>query len=94
VEDVMPESELERLAEKIDKLVEELKAAKSDRHSVSSEKKKLEEKAAHLEKQLRQLQKEGEHTSELSAQNKAYRKKQALLKTKVISMLARIEAMQ
>jgi outer membrane murein-binding lipoprotein Lpp len=90
----MPESELERLAETVDRLVEELKAARSDRQNVSSDKRKLEEKVAQLEKQLRQLQKEGEHTSELLAQNKAYKKKHALLKSKVVSMLAKVEAMQ
>ncbi|HVP57992.1 MAG TPA: hypothetical protein VMU02_07815 [bacterium] len=82
------------MADKIDKLVDDLKASKSDKHSALSDKRKLEEKVAHLEKQLRQLQKEGEHTSELSAQNKAYRKQHALLKSKVISMLAKVEAMQ
>jgi uncharacterized coiled-coil DUF342 family protein len=90
----MPASELDRLAEKIDKLVDELKVSRSDKQSVSSEKRKLEEKVAHLEKQLRQLQKEGEHTSELLAQNKAFRKKHALLKSKIVSMLAKVEAMQ
>ena len=90
----MQTSELERLAEKIDKLVEELKTSKSQGHTLIAEKKKLEEKVAQLEKQLRQFQKEGDETSELLAQIKAYRKRNALLKSKVISMLAKVEALQ
>jgi ABC-type transporter Mla subunit MlaD len=87
-------SELERLAEKIDKLVEDLKTAKSQSHTLVADKKKLEEKVAQLEKQLRQFQKEGDETGELLAQIKAYRKRNALLKSKVISILAKVEALQ
>jgi predicted nucleic acid-binding Zn-ribbon protein len=90
----MPIKELERLADKLDNLVEDLKAVRLEHHNALSEKKKVEEKVAHLEKQLRQFQKEGDHADELSSQNKAHKRRNALLKSKVASMLAKVEGMQ
>jgi predicted nucleic acid-binding Zn-ribbon protein len=90
----MPVKELERLADKLDKLVEEIRTIRLEHHNALSEKKKVEEKVAHLEKQLRQFQKEGDHAEELSSQTKAYKRKHALLKSKVASMLAKVEGMQ
>lgn len=90
----MQTGDFDRLAEKIDKLVEDLKRARAESHGLGADKKKLEEKVASLEKQVRQSQKEGDHLAELLAQNKAYRKKNALLKSRVVSMLAKIESLQ
>ncbi len=90
----MPINELERLAERVEKLVEDLKATRSESHHILSEKKKLEEKVASLEKQMRQFQKEGDQIGELLAQNKAHKKKNVLLKSKVVSMLAKVEGLQ
>lgn len=91
---MMPTGELERLAEKVENLVEDLKRARTEGHNLVAEKRRLEENLAHLDKQLRQSQKEGDQSEELVAQNKAYKKKQALLKSKVVSMLAKVEALQ
>jgi septal ring factor EnvC (AmiA/AmiB activator) len=90
----MNSTELERLADKVEKLVEDLKAARVERQSLLAERKKLEEKMSGLEKHLRLSQKEGSHLSELIAQNKAYRKKSVALKSKVVSMLAKVEGLQ
>jgi hypothetical protein len=91
---VMEANDLERLAERVDKLVEDLKAARADGRNLLSDKKKLEDKVAGLEKQLRQCQKEGDRLGEHLAQNKAYKRKSVLLRSKVVSMLAIVESMQ
>ena len=90
----MQSGELEHLAERVEKMVEDLKAARLKANDLLSEKTKLAERIASLEKQLRQTHKEGDQVSDLSAQNKAYRKKNALLRTKVVSMLAKVESLQ
>ena len=90
----MQAGELERLAERIDKLVEDLKTARAESHSLLSEKKKIEDRVASLEKQLRQCQKEGDRLDEHLAQNKAYKRKNVMLRSKVVSMLAKVENMQ
>jgi predicted nucleic acid-binding Zn-ribbon protein len=90
----MQTSDFDRLAEKVDKLVDDLKRAKAESHGLAADKKKLEEKVASLEKQIRQSQKEGNHLAELLVQNKAHKKKNALLKSRVVSMLAKIESLQ
>jgi cell division septum initiation protein DivIVA len=90
----MSHSDLERLAEKVDHLVDGLKAARAESQGLRMERKRLEEKVAGLEKQLRHGQKEGDRLNELMAQNKAYKKRTALLKSRVVSMLARVEGVQ
>jgi hypothetical protein len=90
----MSAKDLDRLADEVDHLVEDLKSAKAESHGARLEKKRLEEKVAGLEKQLRHLQKEGDRLNELLAQNKAYKKRTALVRSKVLSMLARVEGMQ
>jgi len=90
----MQANEFERLAERVEKLVEDLKATRAEGHNLLSEKKKLEDKVASLEKQLRQCQKEGDRLNEHLAQNKAYKKKSVLLRSKVVSMLAKVESIQ
>lgn len=87
-------SDFDRLAEKVDRLVDDLKRARAEGHGLAADKKKLEEKVAGLEKQMRQNQKEGDHLAELLAQNKAHKKRNTLLKSRVVSMLAKIESLQ
>jgi multidrug resistance efflux pump len=79
---------------KIDTVVEDLKAARDANRELSAEKKRLEQRLSALEKQVRQVEKEGDRTNELFAQNKAYKKKCALMKSKVTSMLAKVEVLQ
>lgn len=90
----MQTSDFERLAEKVDRLVDDLKRARAEGHGLAGDKKKLEERVASLEKQIRQSQKEGDHSAELLAQNRAYKKRNTLLKSRVVSMLAKIESLQ
>ena len=90
----MSSSDLERLADRVDRLVDHLKAARAESQDLRAERKRFEEKVAALEKQLRHHQKEGERLNELLAQNKAYKKRTGLLRSRVVSMLARVEGVQ
>lgn len=90
----MDKEELEWLAAKVDEVVEDLKAAKDESKSLAAEKKRLEQKLSSVEKQIRSIQKEGGRGSQLVAENKAYKKKWALMRSKVTSMLAKVEALQ
>jgi len=90
----MDKDELEWLAARVESLVDDLKTARSKNKELLTEKKKLEERLSSLERRIRRTQKEGGQLADLAAQNKAYRKKCALLKTKVTSMLAKAEVLQ
>jgi hypothetical protein len=90
----MEKDELEWLAGKVDNIVEGLKAARHRNKDLLAEKKKLEQRLSSLEKHVRQGQKEGDRITELIAQNKAYKKKCSMLKSRVASMLAKIEVLQ
>jgi hypothetical protein len=90
----MQTSDFERLAEKVERLVEDLKRARAEGHGLVLDKKKLEDRVVGLEKQIRQSQKEGDHLAELLAQNKVFKKRNTLLKSRVVSMLAKIESLQ
>jgi len=86
--------ELERLADKVEALVDELKQQREINRRLLSEKASLEQKVASLLKQLDKFEKEGNRIEELVAENKANNKKLALLKAKVTSMLAKVEVLQ
>ncbi|HEC83450.1 MAG TPA: hypothetical protein ENI46_03050 [Firmicutes bacterium] len=86
--------ELERLADKVEALVDELKQQREINRRLLSEKASLEQKVASLLKQLDKFEKEGNRIEELVAENKANKKKLALLKAKVTSMLAKVEVLQ
>jgi len=86
--------ELERLADKVEALVDELKQQREINRRLLSEKASLEQKVASLLKQLDKFEKEGNRIDELVAENKANKKKLALLKAKVTSMLAKVEVLQ
>ena len=90
----MDKQELEWLAERVETLVEDLKAAKAVNQELMSEKKKLEHELSSHGRQIEKVEKEGNQLAELTAENKAYKKKCALLRTKVASMLAKVEVLQ
>jgi chromosome segregation ATPase len=90
----MDKDELEWLAATVDNVVEDLKVARDRNKDLAAEKKKLEQRLSALEKQVRQAEKEGDRASQLVAQNKAYKKKWALMKSRVTSMLAKVEVLQ
>jgi hypothetical protein len=85
---------LELLAAKVETVVDDLKAAQNKNKQLAKENKRLEERVTSLEKEIRKGQKEGERTAGLVAENKEYKKKCGLLKTKVTSMLAKVESLQ
>jgi cell division protein FtsB len=86
--------DLESIAAKVETVVDDLKAAHHSNKELLKSNKRLEERIALLEKDVGSSQKEGERTAELVAQNKEYRKKFGLMKAKVTSMLAKVEALQ
>jgi hypothetical protein len=90
----MNKEELEWLAERVETLVEDLKAARAANKELLAEKKKLEQKLSSSARQIEKVDKEGNQLAELTAENKAYKKKCELLRTKVTSMLAKVEVLQ
>jgi chromosome segregation ATPase len=90
----MDKVDLQWLAGQVDEVVESLKTARSENKDLLAEKKELEQRLSSLEKQLRQMQKEGDRIGDLVAQNKEYKKKFAMLKSRVASMLAKVEVLQ
>jgi len=87
-------SDLELLAARVEAVVDDLKAARNRNSELAKDNKRLTEQMALLEKEIQKSQKEVERTSELVAQNKEYKKSFGLLKSRVASMLAKVEALQ
>ncbi len=87
-------NDLELLAAKVEAVVDDLKAAQNGNRELVKDNKRFAEQMALLEKEIQKSQKEGDRTAELVAQNKEYKKKCGLLKSKVTSMLAKAEALQ
>jgi hypothetical protein len=87
-------NDLELLAAKVETVVDDLKAAQNRNKQLAKENKRLEERVTSLEKEMRKGQKEGEKTAGLVAENKEYKKTCSLLKSKVTSMLAKVEGLQ
>lgn len=87
-------NDLELLAAKVETVVDDLKAAQNRSKELAKDKKRLEERIASLEKEVRKSQKEGERTAGLLAENKEYKRKCSILKSKVTSMLAKVEGLQ
>ena len=87
-------NDLELLAAKVEAVVDDLKAAQSRNKELTKDNKRLTEQMALLQKEIQKSQKEGERTAELVAQNKAYKKTCSLLKSKVTSMLAKVDVLQ
>ena len=87
-------NDLELLAAKVETVVDDLKAAQNSNKELKKENKRLIGRIASLEKGIAKSQKEGDRTAELLAQNKEYKKKCRLVKSKVTSMLAKVEGLQ
>jgi cell division septum initiation protein DivIVA len=86
--------DLESIAAKVETVVDDLKAARDSNKDLLKTNKRLEERIAALERDMNSSEKEGQKTAELAAQNKEYKKRFGLLKAKVTSMLAKVEALQ
>ena len=87
-------NDLELLAAKVEAVIDDLKAAQNKNSELAKDNKRLTEQMALLEKEMQKRQKEVERTAGLVAQNKQYKKTQSLLKSKVTSMLAKVEVLQ
>ncbi len=85
---------LEEIADKIDVLVDRFKKLKEEKVSLLREKEELERKLNDLQRRIEYLKKEEDRVDRLLAENKANKKKIALLRAKVISMLAKLEVLQ
>jgi len=90
----MEARELEALADRVEKIVEDFKAIKEDNEKLRRENQQLERKVASLEMLLEKNKKEVGRINELLAANKEYKKKCDLLKHKVTSVLAKFERLQ
>ena len=86
--------DLEALSEKVEKIVEKYISAKKKNKDLISRNKELEKRVVSLEKHLDKSKKEVGHISQLVAKNKAYEKNYNLLKSKVVSMLAKVDNLQ
>jgi cell division septum initiation protein DivIVA len=82
--------DLESIAAKVETVVDDLKAARDSNKDLLKTNKRLEERIAALERDMNSSEKEGQKTAEL----KEYKKRFGLLKAKVTSMLAKVEALQ
>jgi septal ring factor EnvC (AmiA/AmiB activator) len=91
---MMETSEIEHLAEAVEKMVDRLKAITTKNKDLMAQKKSLEDKVLSLQRQVQKSQKEGKQTSQLIADNKGYKKTCTLVKTKVVSMLAKVDSLQ
>jgi cell division septum initiation protein DivIVA len=86
--------ELEALSRKIDTIVDKYVSAKKKNKDLISRNKELEKRVASLEKHLSKSEKEVGHISDLEARNRAYEKNYKVLKSKVVSMLAKVDSLQ
>jgi predicted nucleic acid-binding Zn-ribbon protein len=86
--------DLESLAARVEAAVDDLVAVRDRNGHLEREKGELEQRVAALEKERKKGQKEAKRLADLSAENKAYKKKCALLKAKITSMLAKVEVLQ
>jgi septal ring factor EnvC (AmiA/AmiB activator) len=86
--------DLESMAARVEAVVDDLKAAKDRNKELLKAKKRLEERVASLEREIGRSQKEGKRAAELLDLNKTYKKNFTLMKTRVSSMLAKIEGLQ
>jgi cell division septum initiation protein DivIVA len=90
----MPVGDLEALSKKVEDIVDKYVSAKKKNKDLISRNKELEKKVASLEKHLNKSEKEVGHISGLEARNRAYEKNYRVLKSKVVSMLAKVDSLQ
>ena len=86
--------DLEALTAKVESIIEKYKSTKQKNKDLVSRNKELEKKVASLEKHLTKSEKEVGHINQLVARNRAYEKNYKVLKSKVISMLAKVDGLQ
>ena len=90
----MDVGDLEALASKVENMVEKYAGARKKNKDLISRNKELEKKVASLEKHLSKSEKEVGHIDNLEARNKAYERNYKVLKSKVVSMLAKVDSLQ
>lgn len=87
-------SSLEDTAQRVEWLVEKYKRLSREKSSLLKEKQELERKVNELERRIENLKKEEQRLDRLLAENKANKRKIALLRSRIISMLAKLEILQ
>ena len=90
----MDVGDLEALSKKVEDIVEKYVGAKKKNKDLISRNKELEKEVASLEKHLSKSEKEVGHIGSLEARNKAYERNYKVLKSKVVSMLAKVDSLQ
>lgn len=90
----MKMGDLEALTRKVESIVEKYKSTRQKNQDLVSRNKELEKRVASLEKHLSKSEKEVGHINQLMARNKAYEKNYKMLKSKVLSMLAKVDSLQ
>jgi predicted RNase H-like nuclease (RuvC/YqgF family) len=90
----MDMGDLEALSKKVEKIVDNYVSAKNKNKTLVSRNKELEKKVACLEKHLQKSEKEVKHIARIVARNKAYEKNYSLLRSKLVSVLAKVDSLQ
>jgi len=86
--------DLEALSRKVESVVEKYQSVTEKNKDLVSRNKELEKRVASLEKHLDKSEKEVGHINRLVARNRAYEKNYKMLKSKVVSMLAKVDGLQ
>ncbi len=86
--------ELEAVTKKVEDIVDKYISTKKRIDDLVLRNKELERKVASLEKDLRRSEKEVGNINEVMARNKAYEKNHRMLKSRVASMLAKVDSLQ
>lgn len=90
----MDMGDLEALSKKVEKIVDNYVSAKNKNKTLVSRNKELEKKVDSLEKHLQKSEKEVKHIAQIVARNKAYEKNYSLLRSKLVSVLAKVDSLQ
>jgi hypothetical protein len=86
--------DLDSLSRKVESIVEQYVLTQKKNLELISRNKELEKKVASLEKHLNKSEKEVGQAGQLVARNKVYEKNYGLLRSKVVSMLAKVDSLQ
>jgi|GEM_PF-2118315 len=90
----MEMGEFEALTRKIEHMVDQYIDAKKKNDDLISRNRELEKQVSSLEKHLHKSEKEVDRIGKIVARNKAYEKNYGLLKSKVASVLAKVDSLQ
>ncbi len=90
----MDMGDIEALSKKVEKMVDNYISAKNKNKDLVSRNKELEKKVASLQKHLQKSEKEVKRIDQIVARNKAYQKNYSLLRSKLASVLAKVESLQ